>query len=272
MPASCATVEISPVLCATRAWAGSPAGMPSLYSWAARIVSSSAVVPVRSARGEEVPVGARLVDGARERGREQGVDKVAHPSFSSLLQRPGVRLVARHPRQPEKPSFSVRRRASSSALPARMKGLVACSSAIVVGSVAVISASHAYSGMQQELMDMIPTITPEMFAGSPFEATYRQVAPDPGDAVTVDQDVERQARLFDVGAHGFAVRPEAFRHWNDALASRFEYIRYDARGCGLSDRDPGVKNEMGRPEHRFDEHIAGRRNRVGVVHAQVDTR
>jgi pimeloyl-ACP methyl ester carboxylesterase len=49
----------------------------------------------------------------------------------------------------------------------------------VVGSVAVISASHAYSGMQQELMDMIPTITPEMFAGSPFEASYRAIAPDP---------------------------------------------------------------------------------------------
>src|SRR5919112_5680926 len=43
----------------------------------------------------------------------------------------------------------------------------------VVRSLTVISASHASSGMQPELLDMIPTITPEMFAGSPFEATYR---------------------------------------------------------------------------------------------------
>jgi pimeloyl-ACP methyl ester carboxylesterase len=49
----------------------------------------------------------------------------------------------------------------------------------VARSVTVLSASHASAGMQQELLDMIPTITPEMFAGSPFEATYRATAPDP---------------------------------------------------------------------------------------------
>jgi pimeloyl-ACP methyl ester carboxylesterase len=49
----------------------------------------------------------------------------------------------------------------------------------VARSVTAISASHASAGMQPELLEMIPTITPEMFAGSPFEATYRAVAPDP---------------------------------------------------------------------------------------------
>lgn len=49
----------------------------------------------------------------------------------------------------------------------------------VVRSLAVLSASHAYDGMQQELIDLIPTITPEMFAGTPVEATYRATAPDP---------------------------------------------------------------------------------------------
>lgn len=34
-------------------------------------------------------------------------------------------------------------------------------------------------------------------------------------------------------------RSPVWRHWNDALASRFHYVRYDARGCGLSDRDLG---------------------------------
>jgi pimeloyl-ACP methyl ester carboxylesterase len=49
----------------------------------------------------------------------------------------------------------------------------------VVRSLTVISATHASTGMQQELLDMIPTITPEMFAGSPMEESYRAVAPDP---------------------------------------------------------------------------------------------
>ncbi|HYC38560.1 MAG TPA: alpha/beta fold hydrolase [Usitatibacter sp.] len=29
-----------------------------------------------------------------------------------------------------------------------------------------------------------------------------------------------------------------WRHWIEALSQRFSYARYDARGCGLSDRDP----------------------------------
>ena len=28
-----------------------------------------------------------------------------------------------------------------------------------------------------------------------------------------------------------------WRHWIEALGSRFRFIRYDSRGCGLSDRD-----------------------------------
>jgi pimeloyl-ACP methyl ester carboxylesterase len=50
-----------------------------------------------------------------------------------------------------------------------------------VRTVTVISASHASAGMQQELLDMIPTITPEMFAGTPMEEAYRAVAPRPED-------------------------------------------------------------------------------------------
>jgi pimeloyl-ACP methyl ester carboxylesterase len=42
-----------------------------------------------------------------------------------------------------------------------------------------ISAGYRSDAMQPELLEMIPTITPAMFAGSPFEATYRAIAPDP---------------------------------------------------------------------------------------------
>jgi pimeloyl-ACP methyl ester carboxylesterase len=49
----------------------------------------------------------------------------------------------------------------------------------VVRALVPISAGYRSDAMQPELLEMIPTITPEMFAGSPFEATYREVAPDP---------------------------------------------------------------------------------------------
>lgn len=35
-------------------------------------------------------------------------------------------------------------------------------------------------------------------------------------------------------------RSPVWTHWNEALGSAFRYIRYDARGCGLSDRDLGA--------------------------------
>jgi len=49
----------------------------------------------------------------------------------------------------------------------------------LVRALVPISAGYRSDGMQPELLEMIPTITPEMFAGSPFEDTYRSVAPDP---------------------------------------------------------------------------------------------
>jgi pimeloyl-ACP methyl ester carboxylesterase len=52
----------------------------------------------------------------------------------------------------------------------------------LVRALVPISAGYRSDGMQPELLEMIPTITPEMFAGTPFEDTYRRIAPDP-DAV-----------------------------------------------------------------------------------------
>ncbi|MGY1688732.1 alpha/beta fold hydrolase [Geodermatophilus sp. SYSU D01105] len=49
----------------------------------------------------------------------------------------------------------------------------------VVRRLVVISASYTWDGMQPELAAMIPSITPEAFAGSPLEAGYRAIAPDP---------------------------------------------------------------------------------------------
>ena len=45
----------------------------------------------------------------------------------------------------------------------------------------VISASYTHDGMQPEAIAMFPTITPELFVGSPPERAYLELAPNPGD-------------------------------------------------------------------------------------------
>jgi pimeloyl-ACP methyl ester carboxylesterase len=51
----------------------------------------------------------------------------------------------------------------------------------VVRKLVVASASYTSDGMQPELLEMVPTITPEAFAGSPIEEDYLRTAPNPDD-------------------------------------------------------------------------------------------
>jgi len=51
----------------------------------------------------------------------------------------------------------------------------------VVRRLVVLSASYTSDGMQPGLHEMIPSITPEVFAGSPIEEAYLEVAPNPED-------------------------------------------------------------------------------------------
>ncbi len=44
----------------------------------------------------------------------------------------------------------------------------------------VLSAGFRSDGQPQEALDMFPTITPELFKGSPMEEAYLRLAPDPG--------------------------------------------------------------------------------------------
>jgi pimeloyl-ACP methyl ester carboxylesterase len=55
----------------------------------------------------------------------------------------------------------------------------------------VASASYTSEGMQPELHEMIPTITPETFAGSPMEAAYQELAPNPEDFPTLVEKLKR---------------------------------------------------------------------------------
>ena len=66
-----------------------------------------------------------------------------------------------------------------------MGGAVALQVAVrhpdVVRKLVVASASFASDGMPAVAWEMFPSITPEMFAGSPIEEAYVRCAPNPGD-------------------------------------------------------------------------------------------
>src|SRR5215212_8568516 len=51
----------------------------------------------------------------------------------------------------------------------------------VVRKLVVASASYTSDGMHPELLEMVPSITPEAFAGSPIEEDYLRTAPNPDD-------------------------------------------------------------------------------------------
>jgi pimeloyl-ACP methyl ester carboxylesterase len=75
----------------------------------------------------------------------------------------------------------------------------------VVRKLVVASASYASDHMHAELLEMIPSITPEAFAGSPIEETYLRIAPNPEDFPTL------VAKLKRLDMEPFAWAPEDIR-------------------------------------------------------------
>jgi pimeloyl-ACP methyl ester carboxylesterase len=75
----------------------------------------------------------------------------------------------------------------------------------VVRKLVVASASYTSDGMHPELLEMIPTITPEVFAGSPIEEAYLRIAPNPDDFPNL------VAKLKRLDMEPFAWAPEDIR-------------------------------------------------------------
>jgi pimeloyl-ACP methyl ester carboxylesterase len=75
----------------------------------------------------------------------------------------------------------------------------------VVRKLVVASASYTSDGMHPELLEMIPTITPEVFAGSPIEEAYLRTAPNPDDFPNL------VAKLKRLDMEPFAWAPEDIR-------------------------------------------------------------
>jgi len=61
----------------------------------------------------------------------------------------------------------------------------------LVRRLVVVSASYAHDGMQPEVLAMFPSITPEMFAGSPREEEYLRLAPNPDDFPKLVEKLKR---------------------------------------------------------------------------------
>jgi pimeloyl-ACP methyl ester carboxylesterase len=61
----------------------------------------------------------------------------------------------------------------------------------LVRKLVVASASYTSDGMHAVALEMFPTITPELFAGSPIEEAYLRTAPNPGDFPKLVEKLKR---------------------------------------------------------------------------------
>jgi pimeloyl-ACP methyl ester carboxylesterase len=75
----------------------------------------------------------------------------------------------------------------------------------VVRRLVAVSVSYRSDGMHPEMLEMIPTITPEVFAGTPIEEEYLRTAPNPEDFPTL------VAKLKRLDLEPFAWPPEDIR-------------------------------------------------------------
>ena len=75
----------------------------------------------------------------------------------------------------------------------------------VVRKLVVVSAAHTSDSMHPDLLDLIPSITPEVFAGTPIEEGYLRTAPNPDDFPTL------VAKLKQLDMEHFAWPPEDVR-------------------------------------------------------------
>jgi len=60
-----------------------------------------------------------------------------------------------------------------------------------VRKLVVASATYTSDGMPAVALDMFPSITPEMFAGSPIESEYQRLAPNPDDFANLVEKLKR---------------------------------------------------------------------------------
>jgi pimeloyl-ACP methyl ester carboxylesterase len=94
----------------------------------------------------------------------------------------------------------------------------------LVRTLVPISAAFRLDGWQPELLAMAPTMSPEMFAGSPFEAAYKEIAPNPEDfPVLVEKIKGIDTTPFDWRADFLGIAAPALIVVGDADVTRPEH-------------------------------------------------
>ena len=93
----------------------------------------------------------------------------------------------------------------------------------LVRKLVVASASYTSDSQHPEALEMFPTITPELFAGSPIEEAYLRLAPNPGDFPTL---VEKMTEL---DTSEFAIPEEDVRR----IAAPVQIVLGDSDGVRL---------------------------------------
>lgn len=105
-----------------------------------------------------------------------------------------------------------------------------------VRKVVVISAVFRYDGWVKEGRDALPSITAEVFKGSPVEAEYKRLSPTPNEFPEfVRHVISSAARPYDFGADKIkATKAPMFFIHGDADGVRFEHIAemYALKGGG----------------------------------------
>lgn len=105
-----------------------------------------------------------------------------------------------------------------------------------VRKVVVISAVFRYDGWVKEGRDALPSITAEVFKGSPVEAEYKRLSPTPNEFPEfVRHVISSAARPYDFGADKIkATKAPMFFIHGDADGVRFEHIAemYRLKGGG----------------------------------------
>ena len=136
-------------------------------------------------------------------------------------------------------SGSSRPTSPASAWAARTALQLAIRHPALVRRLVVASASFRYDGMPAEALAMFPSITPELFAGSPMETEYQRLAPNPGDFPTLVE------KLKELDTTDFAWPDEDIR----AIAAPTLIVLGDSDGVRL--------------EHAVEHVQAARRRRDG---------
>jgi len=101
----------------------------------------------------------------------------------------------------------------------------------------IVAASAGYrydlETMGQEFIDMIDTITPEMFAGTPFEAEYKRLAPNPdGFPVLVDKLKALDLEFFDWSADFAKIEVPSLYIFGDADIVGLDFIAEMHKAAG----------------------------------------